>query len=554
MEDNNFNVLVDAKTEYTKQLVNMLKSNIYNGIKSIFDDSKNYCNEKSEPQNILKHFQVLLSYIPKWNQEIIEEETNRIIQNTNCDWLEDLITAVFVSHTRILTSINTGKHKKKIDLKIPKVSNFIHKVYIDIARHFWKNAYLFNDSVNKCEYQRNRREAELIIETSINETIRKQLPVKHILKEYLGTDYEEEDDTELIDDKVNTSNNLRKMVKLEIDNCSNEKLKKIKQELNLNNVIDDDKNSLDDSSDSKLKKLFSENSDDNVLEENKPKENKLEEDKLKDNILDGIKLEDAKPEENKSEDNILDEIKVADTKPEENKLDDILDEIKLEDAKPEENKLDNILDEITLEENKPKENKLDDILDEIKLEDNKPKEITLEETKPKEITLEENKPKEIILENSTQNISLNTNDLNFNDSSPGLKLEIEKQKNTPNEISDDELDNILDTEINNLNNSKNDLQIESLDLDDIDDLSTLKEIYVDDITDNKPVVATKENLGTNNEPEKEPQELSNIKKIVIDNNSTSKKKVYKSDEITLDTDDNFTKKIDSRKNIKFFDN
>ena len=115
MEDNNFNVLVDAKTEYTKQLVQMLKTNIYQGIKSIFDDAKEYCVNNSQPKNILKHFQVLLSHIPKWNQEIIDEETNRIMVQSNCDWLEDLITAVFVSHTRILTSINLGKNKKKID-------------------------------------------------------------------------------------------------------------------------------------------------------------------------------------------------------------------------------------------------------------------------------------------------------------------------------------------------------------------------------------------------------------------------------------------------------
>ena len=33
MEDGNLAVLVDAKTEYTKQLVNILKPNLYDGIR-----------------------------------------------------------------------------------------------------------------------------------------------------------------------------------------------------------------------------------------------------------------------------------------------------------------------------------------------------------------------------------------------------------------------------------------------------------------------------------------------------------------------------------------
>ena len=61
----------------------------------------------------MKYFQDLLSQIPKWNQEIIDTEVNRIITDSGCDWLDDLITAVFVSHTKILTSIQVGKRKKK---------------------------------------------------------------------------------------------------------------------------------------------------------------------------------------------------------------------------------------------------------------------------------------------------------------------------------------------------------------------------------------------------------------------------------------------------------
>jgi hypothetical protein len=228
MDEGNLAILVDAKTEYTKQLVNIISPNIYMGIKSIYAN----CKTKTNGKDTLYQFQMDLSEIPKWNQEIINEHHNMLVEASDCDWLEDLLTAVFVSHTRILTSINFNKNKNKINLKIPKVDHFIHLCYIEIARNFWKNPYLFDDTISKFEYQRNRRDAEQIIDNTINETIRKQLPVKHILKEYLGTEFKESNSDFTSTDTNTEHENLRKMVKAEIEHCSKEKLDK----LNINPV------------------------------------------------------------------------------------------------------------------------------------------------------------------------------------------------------------------------------------------------------------------------------------------------------------------------------
>jgi hypothetical protein len=224
MDQGNLAILVDAKFEYTKQLINILKNNLFQGIKKIYNEAKEYSVEHDELDKVLKKFQFYLSEIPKWNQEVILNEVTEILDKSKCDWLEELITAVFVSHTRILTSINSNKNKKKINLNIPKIDHFIHQCYIDVARAFWKTPYLFDDTLNNYEYQRNRRDAEGIIETCIQETIRKQLPVKHILKEYLGKDYETDDEEEPKDIESEDYSNLRKMVKAEIENCSKEQL------------------------------------------------------------------------------------------------------------------------------------------------------------------------------------------------------------------------------------------------------------------------------------------------------------------------------------------
>ena len=265
MEEGNLAVLVDAKTEYTKQLINTIKQNLYFGIKELFLESKDLCNTKETEANTMIIFQNKLSEIPKWNQDIINKECAKIIEDSGCDWLDDLITAVFVSHTRILTSINFAKSKKKINLRIPKIEHFIHQCFVEAGRIFWKNPYLFDDNLNKYDFQRNRRECEQIIEQSINESVRKQLPVKDILKEYLLKDPEEEIPTENNNDDNNDESNnidsnnesdsfkdnLRQMVKDELKQVSEEK--KLESQENLvseiletNDLTDTKENKTDD--------------------------------------------------------------------------------------------------------------------------------------------------------------------------------------------------------------------------------------------------------------------------------------------------------------------
>ena len=234
MEEGNFAVIVDAKSEYTKQLVNTLKGGIYQGIKKIFNECRDKCQEMGELSNVLSDFQGKLEEIPKWNQEVILGECDTLLTESKCDWIEDLITAVFVSHTRVLTSINFSKNKRQINLKVPKTDHFIHQCYVDVARIFYKAPYLMDDTGSRYEFQRNRNESEVLIEKSIENTIRKQLPVKHILQEYLGNDYVAREDepeaktsiegsaeTEPVEETPKLSDlsmDIKELVKTEIEN------------------------------------------------------------------------------------------------------------------------------------------------------------------------------------------------------------------------------------------------------------------------------------------------------------------------------------------------
>ena len=49
-------------------------------IKSIFKEAYELCNKNEESSKYLMTFQNFLTRIPRWNQQIIDEETKRIIQ------------------------------------------------------------------------------------------------------------------------------------------------------------------------------------------------------------------------------------------------------------------------------------------------------------------------------------------------------------------------------------------------------------------------------------------------------------------------------------------
>ena len=173
MDDRNY-IYAQAKIEYTKQLIDILKDNFFDKFIDMYKKSKEFTSEKT-----FQTFRKKLEEVPEWNQAKIDEEAISLV---NCDWFEDLITAVYLTHTKILLSVGKQEKQKKIDLVIPKTNNFIHRCYISIARELWKNPYLYEQDINATEYQRNIQSIEQIISDKIEHTVRSSLPVKDILK------------------------------------------------------------------------------------------------------------------------------------------------------------------------------------------------------------------------------------------------------------------------------------------------------------------------------------------------------------------------------------
>jgi predicted ester cyclase len=194
MDDFVLSNLQESKNEWCSRLVSIFTPLVIEGVRSIFNESWKLCADNDELGKYLMTFQNLLSRVPKWNQTIIEEERKRIIERSGCNYLEDLITCVHIIQLKVLTCIRVGNKQKKIDISMPKLDNFIHKVYIHVARKVYTNVYLFEKSISPLLAQRNSRELELIVQECILTTIRESIPTEEIIRAYMDESVEQEEE------------------------------------------------------------------------------------------------------------------------------------------------------------------------------------------------------------------------------------------------------------------------------------------------------------------------------------------------------------------------
>jgi len=195
--------ITEIKNEYTIFLSNLMVPFIYEGIKSVYMFAVNANNEfvergKHDPDvkspGVLKIFQLSLKEIPTLNSNSIEIETNRIKNGSRCaDWFDDLVRATIKSNIVLLSFTNPAKCpdivKQKYHDQI-QITDFVHKCYIESARIIYNNPELFWHEFPPLEVKRNQRDACELIKLGIQEAIRKVLPIKEILKEYLANDYD----------------------------------------------------------------------------------------------------------------------------------------------------------------------------------------------------------------------------------------------------------------------------------------------------------------------------------------------------------------------------
>jgi hypothetical protein len=196
--DSILSVYSDARAEYTKQLCVFLVPAFFQFFIELLEKSKQ--DMVSEPKKALWQFQNYLNEIHDWNMEKVHNEIQRINTNSGCDYLEDLLTAVFIAHTKVLTAIRLSANKKKIEINVPKVEHFLFKVLCETSKLLWSSTYLFRDGIPGIEKQQNYRNIEQIINEGILQAVRSLVPVKSILRDFVNNDgaegVDEDDDSD----------------------------------------------------------------------------------------------------------------------------------------------------------------------------------------------------------------------------------------------------------------------------------------------------------------------------------------------------------------------
>jgi hypothetical protein len=246
------------KNEYLTNFKAKTVSLFKQGFRSLYVTT---LNNNTNKKVLLKEYQHTVSNIPQWNSVIIENEYDRFIQGTKCNWLGDLIMAVFKATTKELMIFKNIDPDMDVHIPAPKV--FIHACYIEIARFVWKKPQLLYHNYNQLNIIKNDDDLESVIKQGIDITFNKYLPFETIVSNYIKTNSlannDQHDDNELTDDdndSESTEDNDGQIITDEVieDNGG---------QINTGQIITDENEPIEDSSDEVI-----EDGSDEVIEDN----------------------------------------------------------------------------------------------------------------------------------------------------------------------------------------------------------------------------------------------------------------------------------------------
>jgi len=181
----------EARNEYLKQMSTWIVPPLVEFFRKEYNSLL-----EAEGKKVMSAFQTYCSQVPLWNQDVIDSNIGIILDNCRCDYMEELMTAVFIAYTKMLTAIRVNSRQKKLQITLPKLDHFLHRVFIECARSFWKAPYLFAHDLPPIEKQKNILQAEQICTEALSGAVRSLLPVKSILRDYLDDGDEDKDEKE----------------------------------------------------------------------------------------------------------------------------------------------------------------------------------------------------------------------------------------------------------------------------------------------------------------------------------------------------------------------
>ena len=175
--DNNLSVLVDAKQEYTDQLVRLMAPVMIEVFHTMFQEA----TTASKNRKVLQMFQKYLKEVPNWSNAMSKTHTDKIVNR--CSFFSDLLAAVFVSNVKILSAVRLQGGSKKLSLKLPSNEVFVQTVYNNAAKELYNDPYVFNEV--QSEYARDRELTQRFRDV-IELTVKELIPVQDILSTYMS--------------------------------------------------------------------------------------------------------------------------------------------------------------------------------------------------------------------------------------------------------------------------------------------------------------------------------------------------------------------------------
>ena len=173
----NLNVLVEAKKEYLGQMCIIMCPPMIEVFQEMYAESV----KTSKGKQVLIMFQKLLKEVPNWSNAMSKRHADNITDR--CSWFGDLLAAVFVACTKILSAVRLKADNKKISLKLPTEEVFIQTCYNNAARDLYKDPYIFHEE--QSEYARDEN-LTMRFSLSIENTVKELIPVQQILQTYMS--------------------------------------------------------------------------------------------------------------------------------------------------------------------------------------------------------------------------------------------------------------------------------------------------------------------------------------------------------------------------------
>lgn len=210
-EESSDSSIMVARQEFTNHLYHYLIPLIHEGFVEMYGRAKTLCGEDSERKRfVLKEFQLEMKKIPNWNASVLEAHTERI--KSRCNFIMKIVTVIFTSYVKILSSARIRGRNKNIKIKIPMQDIFIHSVYTNCAKLVFKEPHLFKDDIPHAQKYENRRRVEIMFREAIQTSLNSFIPLENILHEYIGNLYDEEIEDEVVQMKTVSPNAVNAVV------------------------------------------------------------------------------------------------------------------------------------------------------------------------------------------------------------------------------------------------------------------------------------------------------------------------------------------------------